>query len=182
MTDNHPAVQIIKEETARLRKVPREDVEIKTLDDPNVPHTIVFWSRARSQGGRPGSYIVGIVNHGKLLSGFESTAPIVAKELHYGAARTLSAASMARLLGWLEGRLEPTQTIVSNEQIQRLRPDWREFVYLPRDAVVNGQPALEYWVEGRGESPLWESRAVFGPDGSVSLSIKEIWDHLTPGH
>jgi hypothetical protein len=173
-------VSMVKEYVAQQRKKPSTDVEVKVLAQANVPHTTVFRARLLSERGRPGSFTVGIVSDGKIITGFDQAAATIAKEWSYGAKRSVPAEKMALVLGWLEGVREPSQAITTTEQLDVVQPAWQKFMYLPKETTVEGHPAVQYWVQAPGERPAWESQAVFLPDGTVKLRIKEIWDFVSP--
>lgn len=156
-----------------VREALGAEARITWLEGVQVPGMRVFSAELDpSRGG----YATGVVEDGGAvhLAFAESSRRVVAA-LGEGA----DAALIARVVGFLEGHIEPTTAIVEQGQIDEIhKAAWRRHVALPkRLGDDGGARRYEYWVEC-GEPPLWRSRLTVAADGSVSLAISDIWEIL----
>jgi hypothetical protein len=164
----------VEAEVAKSREIDAANLEATLLEHADVPGVVVFRCRIKSKSGRRGGWIVGVARDGKLELDNERAIELVMHAWHYGPKRTVLPLQVARVIGFLEGEIEPAHPILEASDIEALPdPKWKPHVFLPREAVVGGAPAVEYWNRG-GRPPLWLAQLVVKPDGAVELSRKSI--------
>jgi hypothetical protein len=168
----------IESEVAKSEKLSAENLEATVLPHADVPGVTPFRCRVKSKSGRRGGFIVGVVHNGKLELDTDRAIELVITAWHYGAKRTVTPVQVARVIGFLEGEMEPAYPVLSSEDIEALAdPLWKPIVFLPREATIDGAPAVEYWNRD-GRPPLWLAQLVVKPGGKVELSRKSIGSFL----
>jgi hypothetical protein len=168
----------IEAEVAKSEKLSAENLEATLLPHAEVPGVTPFRCRVKSKSGRRGGFIVGVVHDGKLELDNDRAIELVIAAWHYGEKRTATPVQVARVIGFLEGEMEPAYPVLTAEDIEALvDPRWKPLVFLPREAVIDGAPAVEYWNRD-GRPPLWLAQLVVKPGGKVELSRKSIGSFL----
>jgi hypothetical protein len=172
MEDTSADVAMAQAAVAQKRNVPASDIQVTVLKAARVPQTTVFSARVLSEKGKRGSYAFGVVSGGQVVLDKAQAYALVARQWGYGAKRTVPAAEVARVFALLESTAEPAEAVLDEARIKSLPPKWREFLTLPKETVVDGHPAVEFWVLAP-EPPVWQTQVIFLPDGSVKLDGKE---------
>jgi hypothetical protein len=172
MEDTSADVAMAQAAVAQKRNVAASDIQVTVLKAAKVPHATVFSARVLSEKGKRGSYAFGVVSGGQVLLDKAQAYALVAKQWGYGAKRTVPAAEVARVFALLESTAEPAEAVLDEARIKSLPPKWRAFLTLPKETVVDGHPAVEFWVLAP-EPPVWQTQVIFLPDGSVKLDGKE---------
>jgi hypothetical protein len=157
------------------------DVDVDVLDTADVPNAFVFRARQPSKKGRHGSFRVGVVDAGGVTLGRDAAINRVLLAWGYGKTRSVPAAKVAQVIGYLEGDNEyPSMPLLDPTNVSTMREDWRPLVFLPRESTVDGHPAVEYWVNfGAVENTpplLTRAQLIVQPDGSGKLVETRIVD------
>ena len=169
--------QRIKEHIAERLDASASDVEVTLFEDADVPGMTVFRAYVPSaRRGRPGRYSYGVVEGATIESDRKKATTMVLEAWNYGPERTVPPERVALVLGLFEGgSREPADAFLTQAQIDDMREEQQELMFLPRETTVDGKPAVEYWAAS-SEVPLWKTTAVIEPDRTVTLSKEEVWD------
>jgi hypothetical protein len=164
---------LIRKELAHQLDAKPSELEVTILTDANVPGVTVFTVYAPPpERGENGTYGYGVVHDGRVVTNRSEAMNIVARAWGYGPKRTVPPEKVALVFGTLEGRLgDEADPLVKQRMIDRMSPERRQGVFLPRETEVDGDPAVEYWVESPGDPGLWRSQVVFHPGGKASLRV-----------
>jgi hypothetical protein len=167
----------IKKHIADKMSVPADTVEVTILEDADVPGIVVFSTYvAPPKKGRPGRHAYGVVAGDTVESDHDRARTLVLDAWNYIPERTVPAEKVARVLGLLEGKSrEPAEPILLQKHIDAMSEHQKKVLFLPREATVDGTPAVQYWMTS-GDVPLWLSTAVIGPDRKVTIKKEEHWE------
>jgi hypothetical protein len=166
----------VEEAVGRSQSIAADNLEATLIE--GVPGVTPFRCRVKSKSGRRGGFIVGVVSDGRLELDNDRAIELTIAAWHYGEKRTVSPVEVARVIGFLEGEMEPAYPVLQQADIDALPdPRWKPQVFLPREAVSGGHPAVEYWNRS-GRPPLWLATLVVMPGGKVELSRKSIGSFL----
>ena len=170
--ENQLAQKRAQEALARALNVPASDLEIELCDGAVVPGLIPFRGRQLSKKGRRGSYSVGVLGKDGIELDSDKAMAAVAHALRSpDGKRQPDPKMLARVCGFLEGEMEPARAILSDKDLETIDPQQRPFIYFPRALLVDGDPAIDYWVRGHG---VHRSRLVMKADGKVELEVMSI--------
>ena len=147
------------------------DVKAKELTHIKVPGLALF----RMTYDAAGRYINVVVTPDAVHIKPPGSIAAVIKAWGYGEKRTVSAKEFAKAVGILETQYEVGNVLSEQYNIDDVKKAWRQHLFLPREAEVDGKPAVEYWMEA-GEPPLWQSTIIIDKDGSFEHKTQEIWD------
>lgn len=144
------------------------------VEFPNatVPGLAVF--KAIVTSAQPVAYSVGVVHQGEVITDRADALKRVVAAWGYGARRTVPVVQVAAVFGALEVSDQAWRPILTREQIDAMSSRRRQMVFLPREATVDGKPAVQYWVKSV-KPPLSLTTAIIEPDGSVTMDRQEHW-------
>nr|AYM53882.1 hypothetical protein [Kofleria flava] len=167
----------IQEEVAKRLDASASEVEVTTFKEAEVPGMTVFRAYVPSpKAGRPGRFSYGVVKGNTIESDRKKATTMVLEAWNYGPGRTVPPERVALVLGVFEGgSREPADALVTQAQVDAMSETQKKVIFLPREATVDGKPAVEYWATS-GEVPLWKTTAVINPDRTVQTSREEFWD------
>jgi hypothetical protein len=164
----------IREAVAKSADVPADNLEVKLLEHADVPGVTVFRCRIISKHGHRGGFLVGVAQKGRVELDDDKTVNLVIAAWGYGKKRTVTPVAVARVIGFLEGTTEPAYPVLEQADVEALpNAAWKPHVYLPREAVVDGLPAVEYWNRD-GRPPLWRAQLIIKEDGTAELRRQSI--------
>ncbi|HLU68384.1 MAG TPA: hypothetical protein VKZ63_19000 [Kofleriaceae bacterium] len=158
---------------ARRAKVAPDRVDVFIDDEGVVPGAVLFRARVkRSRGGGPADRempaAVGLYT-GEVVADADEARAHVARAWKYGPDRTVPASQVARVMGFLEGASGgDARPVYTEGSLKAIHPRYQAVARLPAEVVVDGAPAVEYFVRARDARPsFWKSTVVFRGGGAV---------------
>lgn len=176
-TEKAEATPRIAAHVAAQLDVDASTVVVEPLADAEVPGLTVFTARVPSpKKGRPGRHVYGVASDTEVITDRARATTRVLDAWDYGPERSVPPEKVARVFGVLQGgSRDPTEALLTPQHIAAMGAHLEDGLFVPREAEVEGRPAVEYWITG-GEVPVRKTTAVIGPDRSVRFSIEEKWD------
>jgi len=146
-----------------------------------VPGTVVFRGKQPSKKGRRGSFVVGVVTSDCVTLGRDAAIARILKAWGYGANRTMLPEKVARVIGFIEGdQWYPAKPMLDATAIRWATEEWKPLLFPPRDATLEGHPAVEWWVNfavvENTPPQLTRAQLIVMPDGSTKLIETPIVD------
>jgi hypothetical protein len=167
----------IQKEVAKRLDASANEVEVTLFEEAQVPGMTVFRAYVPPpKPGRPGRYSYGVIKGDIVELDRKKATTMVLEAWGYGPERAVPPERVALVLGvFAGGSREPADALLTQAHLDAMSEKQRKVIFLPREATVDGKPAIEYWATS-GEVPLWKATAVIHPDRTVETSIEEFWD------
>ena len=168
---------VVQHALAQELHVPESAVKVRPLD-VKVPGITVF--SAAVDPGKAGRHVsrTGIVEGGAIYTETDAMSR-VARAWHYGAKRTVPAATVAQVFGTLHNATADSSAFTEEDTVLTYKkvsgPKRSAAVAMPVEATVDGLPAVVYSLtsSARG-TPFSMVTAIVKPDFSVELRVQPV--------
>jgi hypothetical protein len=161
---------------ARAHDLEPGAVQLEVFEDVDVPGHVVFRAFHYDEDDIPADWASGALDAQGVVWGADASIAKVLDAWGYGPTRTKTPAEVAAAAGFLEVDNEETTPFLRAEDWSHVKAAWQASLEVPKEAEVDGQPAVVYW-NSSAEPPLWRTTLVVGPDGP-RRTVESIWDLL----
>ncbi len=177
-TDAESLTNQISGHIAGETNIAAADLAVTLHDSVAVPDVAVFSVRQTSGPARERLYRSGVVHKGQVILDQRQAMEIVVRAWQYGAKRTVSAVDFATVVGFLEGFRTEARPLVDNDDLaffkRTERPEYAKAAFLPREATIEGRPAVQYCNRSESRVPFWITTAVIKADNTLDISVEQI--------
>ncbi len=152
------------------------ELVLRELKRAEVPGWLVFRARIvpTDSQQRPSPWTVGMVSADEVVLTEAKTLPRLFAAWGYGPkARPVSADTFARVVAFLQSHTSSVSAVLSDTDLESLRPDLRKRLSAPRERSVWGKTAVEFWSRS-GNPPFWLNTIVFASDGTFTATRKTL--------
>jgi hypothetical protein len=177
MASTEQDLAVVQRALAHELKVAEGDIKVRPID-VSVPGITVFTASVNpAKAGRPVTR-TGIVEGGAIYTETDAMSR-VARAWHYGAKRSVPPATVAQVFSTLHNATAESSTFLDDDTVETYKkvsgPKRAAAVALPKEATVEGQPAVVYSLtsSARG-TPFSVVTAIVKPDGKVELRAQPV--------
>ncbi|HET9625297.1 MAG TPA: hypothetical protein VFP84_28210 [Kofleriaceae bacterium] len=174
-----PNTPAARRAVAEARGLAEAELEVEWLVGARVPGLAVFRCERRPRPGQRGAYNAGVIAGETVELDPRRAIERVVRAWQYDERRPVAAAQVAEVIGFLVGgSTAATTALVDPARLAELPAAWHAHVAAPREVVVDGAPAVVFWVAGAfvedSAPPFWRVELAVPADGAPVLRIESL--------